>query len=380
MTPPAPAPIRCPNCGAEFPSALLCCPQCQWLVYAAELRKLALAAESAATGGDLSQALVQWRRALELLPPDSTQAQRISERIIALSRQVDELPRIRTHAPPPPPPGGSTMPPNPAATAVNNDISPVTRTREQNSRGLLGKIGAIAGVLLAALWKFKAFAVILLSKGKILLLGLGKAQTFFSMLLSFGVYWTMFGWPFAAGLVLSIYVHEMGHIVALRRYGIKATAPMFIPGFGALILLKQKLQSPREDARVGLAGPIWGLAAALFSAGLWLVTNMPIFAAIAQLGAWINLFNLMPIWQLDGGRGFHALARWQRAVVTAAFIAAYLLIHDGLLILIAIVAGARTFAKPKEAQTDNGVLIQFLLLIAALSAMLHIPVPGAQRF
>src|ERR1700689_2677115 len=73
-------------------------------------------------------------------------------------------------------------------------------------------------------------ALLLLSKGKLLLLGLTKLSTLLSMFAFFGVYWTLYGWAFALGLVLSIYVHEMGHVSALRRYGIPATAPMFIPG------------------------------------------------------------------------------------------------------------------------------------------------------
>src|SRR3989454_12639768 len=81
------------------------------------------------------------------------------------------------------------------------------------------------------------------------------------MLLSAGVYWAAWGWKFALGVVLSIYVHEMGHVQALQRYGIKATAPMFIPGVGAVVRLKQYPASPREDARVGLAGPLGGLGA-----------------------------------------------------------------------------------------------------------------------
>jgi len=81
------------------------------------------------------------------------------------------------------------------------------------------------------------------------------------LLLSASLYWTIWGWKFALGVVLSIYIHEMGHVQALQRYGIKATAPMFIPGLGAVIRLKQYPADAREDARVGLAGPLWGLGA-----------------------------------------------------------------------------------------------------------------------
>lgn len=54
---------------------------------------------------------------------------------------------------------------------------------------------------------------------------------------------------------------------------------------------------------MGLAGPLWGLAAAIAAALAYLATDAPIWAAIARFGAWINLFNLLPVWQLDGSRG-----------------------------------------------------------------------------
>ena len=84
-------------------------------------------------------------------------------------------------------------------------------------------------------------------------------------MLSLGVYWTAWGWQFALGIILSIYVHEMGHVFALHRYGFKAAAPMFVPGVGALVRLQQPVTNTREDADIGLAGPIYGLGAALFA-------------------------------------------------------------------------------------------------------------------
>src|SRR5204862_1138574 len=94
-----------------------------------------------------------------------------------------------------------------------------------------------------------ALIVLALGKLKFLLLGLTKASTFFSMFAFFGVYWTAFGWPLALGLVVSIYIHEMGHVAELRRLGIEAGAPLFIPGLGALVRLKQHVSAPVTDAR-----------------------------------------------------------------------------------------------------------------------------------
>src|SRR5215510_769086 len=111
--------------------------------------------------------------------------------------------------------------------------------------------------------KFKALAVLVVTKGKLLLFGLTKIGTLFSMLATLGLYWTRWGFAFALGFVVSIYIHEMGHVDALRRCGIAASPPMFIPGFGAFVRLKQRVLNPIEDARIGLAGPVWVLAAAV---------------------------------------------------------------------------------------------------------------------
>ena len=104
------------------------------------------------------------------------------------------------------------------------------------------------------------------------------------MLAAFGVYWTVFGGWFALGLVLSIYIHEMGHVATLMRYGVRASAPLFLPGLGAVIRLNQAFTDPRQDARVGLAGPIWGTGAAMACVALYAGSHQPIWAALARVG------------------------------------------------------------------------------------------------
>ncbi len=197
------------------------------------------------------------------------------------------------------------------------------------------------------------------------------------MLLSAGVYWTLWGWKFAVGIVVSIYVHEMGHVQALQRYGIKATAPMFIPGLGAVIRLKQYPASPHEDARVGLAGPLWGLGAALTAYAIYLVSQEPIWGAIAHFGAWVNLFNLIPIWQLDGGRGFRALTRSERWLAAAVIGTTLLATGERLLALLLIAAGVAAVAGRHSDTPDSPVLLEYVALVAALSAMTLIHVPLA---
>src|SRR5688500_6713569 len=114
---------------------------------------------------------------------------------------------------------------------------------------------------------------------------------------------------FALGFVLSIYVHEMGHVAALRRFGLEATAPMFVPGLGAFLRLRGQHLAPYENAPIGLAGPLWGLGAATVALAVSRAGGGPMWAAIAHTGAWINLFNLLPVWQLDGNRGYAALSK-----------------------------------------------------------------------
>jgi len=206
-------------------------------------------------------------------------------------------------------------------------------------------------------------------KLKALLLGLGKGATLLSMLLSLGVYWTAWGWKFALGLVLSIYVHEMGHVIVLRRYGFRASAPMFIPGIGALIRLQQQVVNPREDAEIGLAGPIYGLGAAAVAMGIWYATGYPIFAAIAGVGAWINLFNLLPIGTLDGGRGFHAMSRVQKLLAAATVAGSWFFVPDGLLFLIALVCFGRAAVDKSDERGNWKAAITYCLLIVVLTAI-----------
>jgi Zn-dependent protease len=166
-----------------------------------------------------------------------------------------------------------------------------------------------------------------------------------------GVYAMAFGWKFAVGLIASIYVHEMGHVERLRHYGIKATAPMFIPGFGAFVRLKQYPATPREDAQIGLAGPLWGAGAALAFLLIGKYSGHGGAVAIARVGAWINLFNLVPVWQLDGGRAFNAFSRQQRVLTTVLLWALALMHIDGMLWLLAL--GATFRAAPKNAPAEG---------------------------
>ena len=233
-----------------------------------------------------------------------------------------------------------------------------------------GVLGAIA----LFLWKFKVVIAFVLTKGKLLVLGLTKTSTLFSMLLSVGVYWQAFGWKWAVGVVASIYVHEMGHVAMLRHYGIPATAPMFLPGIGAVIRSRFYPTDVVAQARVGLAGPIWGLGAALVCYLVYLLTGLPAWGALAEIGAWINLFNLTPVWQLDGAHGFKALTKHQRWLAVGAIAAAWVISTKGLLVVLLIFAIIAAFRSEAPEQPDRRTLIEYVVLIAALTALATIPV------
>jgi Zn-dependent protease len=330
-----PAAETCPECATEWGRGLLACPGCQRLVHGDALRVLAEEAENAARAGDAPSSLASWRRALELLPIASRQHAILTEKVVALSREVERT--------------------GPASGA------PAAEPRRAR---WIGTFGVLGGLLV----KFKFVVFLVLSKAKLLLLGLTKLPTLLTAVASFGVYWTAWGWRFALGLVAAMYVHEMGHVFALRRFGIGATAPMFVPGLGAFVRMEQYPVSAREDARVGLAGPTWGLAAAAAAcAGAW-ATGWPALAAVARTAAWLNLFNLLPLGSLDGGRGFRSLSRVQQWAMVGCLTLAWGVSHEGILGLLVVVSAFRaSFGRPAE--PDHGVLAQFAFLVIALTGL-----------
>ena len=128
-----------------------------------------------------------------------------------------------------------------------------------------------------------------------------------SMIISIGAYALLGGWWFGVGLVALIFVHEMGHVLALRRQGVPASAPLFIPFMGAVIGMKKMPENAWREAEVALAGPLLGSlgAAAVWLAGSYFHSQF--LVGLAFVGFFINLFNLIPVVPLDGGRAVAAL-------------------------------------------------------------------------
>ena len=130
------------------------------------------------------------------------------------------------------------------------------------------------------------------------------------MLVTVGVYAMVWGWRFAVGFVVLIFLHECGHLIVAKKFGLKVSAPMFIPFLGAFILLKEAPRNAWMEACVGIGGPMFGSMAALFCHAVGIHFNIPLFIALAYIGYFLNLFNLAPVGMLDGGRIVTALSPW----------------------------------------------------------------------
>jgi Zn-dependent protease len=192
--------------------------------------------------------------------------------------------------------------------------------------------------------------VALLAKLKALLLLLPKLKlltTVGTMLVSVAAYSFVFGWPFAAGFVVLLLVHEMGHVIALRREGIKASAPMFIPFLGAVISARSLGRNALAEARVGLAGPVLGTIGSAACVVVWQLTGNDIWRALAFTGFFLNLFNLLPVVPLDGGRAMAAMAPWMWFLGLAAMIPLAIIFPNPIIFLIVLVAAFETYKRWK---------------------------------
>jgi Zn-dependent protease len=233
-----------------------------------------------------------------------------------------------------PAPGALVPPVGPARTADEGDPFGTpprsTRTRAHDLRRRIGGALAAAAALVAKFFAAIKGVLLLLPKLKVLT----TAGTAFVSIAAYALFW---GWSFAAGLVLLLFVHEMGHVIQLRREGVKASAPMFIPFLGAVVAARTLGENALAEARVGLAGPVLGTAGA---AVCWLVaeaTGSDLLRALAYFGFFINLFNLLPVVPLDGGRAMAAMAPWVWFVGLAVLIAlAFVSPNPILLIIIAL--------------------------------------------
>lgn len=192
-------------------------------------------------------------------------------------------------------------------------------------RNTLGTVG-LAIVFLAGKLKFLG-----------VLLSVLKLKTLATMVLSIGVYAIEWGWPFAAGFVLLIFVHELGHVIVLKREGIPAGAPVFIPFIGALIAMKGMPRDAYVEAKVGIGGPVLGSLAAWATLAMGLALERPILVTLGHAGILLNLFNLIPVSPLDGGRIAGAFNRTFWIAGYAIGVLALVVTRSPMLLLILVI-------------------------------------------
>jgi Zn-dependent protease len=237
-----------------------------------------------------------------------------------------------TGPPPPPPLAPLTFEePRPETTG------PFEPPRPSLWRRVMGPI-AIVGALIVKLAAKLKFILLLLPKIKLL-------TTSGTMLVSIAAYSLFWGWKFAVGFVALIFIHEMGHVIQLRREGIKASAPMFIPFLGAVVAMKEMPRNALMEARVGLAGPVLGSLAAAALIPIWAITGDQYWEALAFVGLFLNLFNLLPVVPLDGGRAMAAMSPKLWLAGFAGIVALAIVFPNPIMLLILLFAGMETWRR-----------------------------------
>jgi Zn-dependent protease len=308
------------------------CVQCHAMVHAARLEQLAASARRHEQSGELVAARTEWQAALELLPADSSQAMWVRNKLAELAQSIPH-------------------------TAGKSPSDAWAR-----------KLGPLAPIAL------------LLLKGKVFL-SLLKLPFLLSFASFAALYWTLYGAKFGVGLAALVLVHELGHFIEVKRRGLAADLPMFIPGFGAYVRWTAAGVSSDTRALVSLAGPLAGAAGAALCALIWLQTEQRLWIALASFSALINLLNLIPVWSLDGGQAIQAIDRTGRVGIAIAAVAFAAYFSQPLLLLVAGGAVYRTFDKELSADMplSYGVTAYFVAMVAVLGYLSTLAPLGAPR-
>lgn len=262
---------------------------------------------------------------------------------------------------------------------------PETNPQPQK-KGLLRKLGPVGLLLFYLFSKLKYLGIIL---------QIGKFKTFITMLVSIWAYAMFWGWPFAVGFVALLFIHEMGHVAALRMMGIKATAPMFIPFMGAVIGMKQMPENAFSEAVMAYGGPLLGTLGAIICAGIGLLTGNPFWYALAMSGFLLNLFNLLPISPLDGGRIIGVISPKLWIVGLFGAIVLFYYTWSPIIGLIIIMGSFQIYSSSKRSAGEKsryysvtpgkriGMGLAFLALLAVTSVgmlTMQIPLDNFQKY
>jgi Zn-dependent protease len=263
--------LTCKRCALTLEPGSLVCASCKTLVHADEMERRATAARLWESRGDLQQAHQQWLEILPLLPPESEQGKWIRGHLQEL-----ESAAANAHRPQP--------------------------------------TGAKKGFWAKRLAPLAPLAV-LAAKAKTFLLIIFKLKFLFSFAAFIGLYWAAWGPKFGIGFAVLILIHELGHFVEIKRRGLPAEMPVFLPGLGAYVRWKAMGVTQETRAAISLAGPLAGFLSAAACGLLAVRTGDPIWLALARTGAWLNILNLIPIWVLDGAGAMAPLNWMEKSLV-----------------------------------------------------------------
>jgi Zn-dependent protease len=318
---------RCRNCTQDIPAGALACPQCHTLVHAGELERLAAAAKELESKSQPRAARDRWLEALALLPKDSQQAEWIRQHAKDLLRQA-----LDSEAP----------------------------QRQNKWVKRLGPLGPVA---------------VLAAKAKMVILAVFKLKFLLSLAAFLAVYWALWGPKFGIGFAVLILIHEMGHFIDVKRRGLPAEMPVFLPGLGAYVKWQALGVSLETRAAVSLAGPLAGWIASMICLAIWWKTGDPLWAGLARVGAWLNVLNLIPVWILDGGTAVTALGRTERFILLAVGLALCFFLNETVFLLVAAGAAYRAFTKDIPTKSSNMITAYYIAVMVCLALVLYI-VPG----
>lgn len=315
----------CARCRNPLAFGALVCDTCHSLVHSDELKRLSADAQALEVSGDLAHAREHWQASLPLLPPESQQASWIKNRIAELDREM-----------------------------ANSPIE----TQKKDPHPWARKFGPLAPVL------------ILLAKAKSFL-AVFKFGSLFSFFIFLRLYALLYGWAFGVGFAVLILIHEFGHYIDIRRRGLPADMPVFLPGLGAYVRWRALGVTLETRSEVSLAGPLAGTLAAAACFGIFKQTGVPVWAALAHASAWLNLLNLIPVWMLDGGSAMNALGKLQRIVILVTTLLLWYGTDEKMFLLVSAGVVYRLFTKDLPEEPNTRATIYYALVLFALAWLLH---------
>ncbi|HEY9126017.1 MAG TPA: site-2 protease family protein [Acidobacteriaceae bacterium] len=338
---------RCGNCGGELEAGALACGACHSLVHSERLDQLAKDARALEMRGLLRQARELWVECLPLLPANSKQTEWVHTRLKALDDAIAQA----------------------EAAARGETIAPAKV--EKPTPTWVKKLGPF-GPLALLLFKLKTVFIALL-----------KFKFLFSFFAYAALYVGLFGWRFGIGFAVCVLIHEMGHYVDVKRRGLPAEMPIFLPGLGAYVRWRAMHVSLRTMAQVSLAGPLAGWIAAAVCFLIYSYTQDPLWAALARTGAILNVLNLTPVWVFDGGIAGYALDAMQRAALLMTCLWLWYYTREGFFLLVAAAFAWRLFTAVRKNSDappmgDWGVWLYYAAVLVALGVLFHaVPAIGS---